>query len=194
MGWLWLVGSLQIKVSFAEYSLFYRVLLQKRPMFLGSLLIVATLYQQAMSLESLCGIQLSDKWVMSHICTRHVAYIWISHITHMDESCLWIIFCKILLANKWVMLHIWMSHVAYTWLSHVTDINQSCLWNIFTGSCSPTNLSCHPATPCNTLQYTLTHFNTIFVGSCSPTNESCHKCEWVMSHFWISHVSGTCLS
>jgi len=30
-----------ITVSFAEYSLFYRALLQKRPMFLGSLLIVA---------------------------------------------------------------------------------------------------------------------------------------------------------
>ena len=29
-------------VSFAEYRLFYRALLQKRPMFLGSLLIVAT--------------------------------------------------------------------------------------------------------------------------------------------------------
>jgi len=31
-------------VSFAEYSLFYRVLLQKRPIILRSLLIVATLY------------------------------------------------------------------------------------------------------------------------------------------------------
>ena len=41
MGWLWLVGCLKIQVSFAEYSLFYRALLQKRPMVLGSLLIVA---------------------------------------------------------------------------------------------------------------------------------------------------------
>jgi len=31
-------------VSLAEYSHFYRALLQKRPMFLGSLLIVATSY------------------------------------------------------------------------------------------------------------------------------------------------------
>ena len=42
MGGLLFVGSLKIQVSFAEYSLFYRALLQKRPMFLGSLLIVAT--------------------------------------------------------------------------------------------------------------------------------------------------------
>jgi len=32
------VGSFKIKVSFAEYSLFYRALLQKRPIFLGSIL------------------------------------------------------------------------------------------------------------------------------------------------------------
>jgi len=44
MGWLSLVGSLKIQVSFAGYSLFYRALLQKRPMFLESLQIVATSY------------------------------------------------------------------------------------------------------------------------------------------------------
>jgi len=47
MGWLWLVGSLKIWVSFAEYSIFYRVLLQKRPIILRSLIIVATPYRAA---------------------------------------------------------------------------------------------------------------------------------------------------
>jgi len=42
MGWLQLVGSLKLWVSFAEYRLFYRALLQKRPVMLRSLLIVAT--------------------------------------------------------------------------------------------------------------------------------------------------------
>jgi len=42
MGWLRLVGSLKLYVSFAEYSLFYRALLQKRPINLRSLLILAT--------------------------------------------------------------------------------------------------------------------------------------------------------
>ena len=42
MGWLRLVGSLKLQVSFAEYSLIYRALLQKRPIILRSLLIVAT--------------------------------------------------------------------------------------------------------------------------------------------------------
>ena len=39
MGWLRLVGSIN-----AEYSLFYRALLQKKPIILRSLLIVATAY------------------------------------------------------------------------------------------------------------------------------------------------------
>jgi len=42
MGWLLLVGSFKFDVSFSEYSLFYRALLQKRPVILRSLLIVAT--------------------------------------------------------------------------------------------------------------------------------------------------------
>jgi len=44
MDWLRLVGFLKLLVSFAEYGLFYRALLQKRPIILRSLLIVATLY------------------------------------------------------------------------------------------------------------------------------------------------------
>jgi len=35
MGWLRLVGSLKLQVSFAEYRLFYRALLQKRPIILS---------------------------------------------------------------------------------------------------------------------------------------------------------------
>jgi len=42
MGWLRLVGSSNLQVSLAEYSLFNRALLQKRPIILRSLLIVAT--------------------------------------------------------------------------------------------------------------------------------------------------------
>ena len=37
MGWLRSVGSIKLRVSFAEYYLFYRALLQKRPMILSIL-------------------------------------------------------------------------------------------------------------------------------------------------------------
>jgi len=42
MEWLRLVDSLKLYVSFAEYSLFYRALLQQRPIIFRSLLIEAT--------------------------------------------------------------------------------------------------------------------------------------------------------
>jgi len=45
MGWLRLVGSFKLQISFAEYRLFYRAFLQKKPIILRSLLIVATPYQ-----------------------------------------------------------------------------------------------------------------------------------------------------
>jgi len=45
MGWLRSVGSFKLHISFAEYRLFYRALLQKRPMILRSLQIEATPYQ-----------------------------------------------------------------------------------------------------------------------------------------------------
>jgi len=44
MGWLRLIGSFKLYVSSAEYRLFYRALLQKRPMILRSLLVEATPY------------------------------------------------------------------------------------------------------------------------------------------------------
>jgi len=42
MGWLRSVGSLKLSVSFAEYRLFYKALLQKRRIILRSLRIVVT--------------------------------------------------------------------------------------------------------------------------------------------------------
>jgi len=45
MGWFRLVDSLKLQVSFAEYRLFYRALLQKSPIILRILLTVATPYR-----------------------------------------------------------------------------------------------------------------------------------------------------
>jgi len=57
MRWLQLVGSFKLQVSFAEYDLFYRALLQKRPIILRSLLIEATPY----------GIRLWREGLLFHI-------------------------------------------------------------------------------------------------------------------------------
>ena len=56
MGWLRLVGFLKSQVSFAEYPLFCRALLQKRPIILRSLLIVATPYQITSTSATHCNV------------------------------------------------------------------------------------------------------------------------------------------
>ena len=58
MGWLRLVGSLKLQVSFAEYSLFYRARLQKRPIIFRSLLIRSYPIQadvQQVGVDVVCG-------------------------------------------------------------------------------------------------------------------------------------------
>ena len=88
---IWLVGSFKLKVSFAEYHLFYRALLQKIPIILRSLLIVATLAPRIhtciwsciaymhiyIQLYCMCTHTCTDRRVVrTHVCTdlerRHV--------------------------------------------------------------------------------------------------------------------------
>jgi len=67
MGWLQLVGSFQFYVSFAEYRPFCRVLLQKRPIILRSLLIIATPYFN-MSCHDLLGVCHLMTYLVSEEC------------------------------------------------------------------------------------------------------------------------------
>ena len=67
MGWLRLVGSLKLQVSFAEYRLFYRALLQKRPIILKSLLLVATPYLYTSHMHScVCRTTMCAAYI--HVC------------------------------------------------------------------------------------------------------------------------------
>jgi len=68
MGWLRLVGSLKLYVTFAEYSLFYRALLQKRPIILRSLLIVATPYEG-------CCSQSATVRDITHFCVGRDSFL-----------------------------------------------------------------------------------------------------------------------
>ena len=75
---------LQNIVSFAEYSLFYRALLQKRPMILRSLLFEATHGYTFHSLRK----NLCDSWRDS--CdTWHDSFLYVTcHISHSHKSAL----------------------------------------------------------------------------------------------------------
>ena len=69
MGWLRLVGSLKLQVSLADYRLFYRALLQKRPIILRSLLIVATPYLHFFDTTPWC-LPLFDQVVFTSLWIR----------------------------------------------------------------------------------------------------------------------------
>ena len=76
MGWLWLVASIQLHVSFAEYSLFDRALLQKRPIISSILLSEATPYP-----SFICVTCLNRTRDMPH------SYVWRdSYMADMLES------------------------------------------------------------------------------------------------------------
>ena len=82
MGWLRLVGSLELQVSFAEYSLFYRALLQKGPIILRSLLIEATPYLHCLQRQGIMYLQalIYLKYTLSPLSLQmgnHVyIYVW----------------------------------------------------------------------------------------------------------------------
>jgi len=66
MGWLRLAGSLKLYVSLENIGLFCRALLQKRPMILRSLLIIATPYEGAkLEVDRNTEIKSYDKFYVS---------------------------------------------------------------------------------------------------------------------------------
>jgi len=176
MGWLRLVGSLKLQVSFAKENYKRDYILQERPIILRSLLIIATPYLQCACCSLCCNVlqyvlQYSLQWcsVCCSVCCSEccsveyaVIYFLISFTSTLSEPCH---------THKWVVAHTQMSHVAcmekknlfiitvmsYIWISHGTFINES--RHIYEW----TNLS----------------YTTV--------SDSCHTCEWVMAHMWMSH-------
>jgi len=73
MGWLRLVGSLKLYVSFSEYRLFYRALLQKRHVSLRSQLIVATPYRHIHIIHA----YISPPYALWDIFQNMVSFIWL---------------------------------------------------------------------------------------------------------------------
>jgi len=137
VGWLRLTGSLKLQVCFAGYSLFYRALLQKRPMISRSLLIVATPYVTPYTCSTFTtevfrmadcprlGSPLDICIYMSHTCHAiemcDKSYERMRHVTEL--SCI-----STRHVTQW-MRHVtqWMRHVTQ-WMRHVTQSGQASIW------------------------------------------------------------------
>jgi len=155
-----LEGSLKVQVSFAEYRLFYRALLQKRPIISRILLVIATQYV----LDGMS--RLSHEQVMSHV--------WMSHVWHTKDSCLifgWLV------SHRRERKRDRERKKILTKPANLLSQNASCLaWH------GPwcTNDSCL------TYEWVLTH---TYMSHVPHLLESCLTYEWVMSHTWMTHVS-----
>jgi len=174
MGWLQLVGSIKLQVSFAEYSLFYRALLQKRPIIFSILLTQATpyvTYEEAMSHESLHIWRSQLTWVMSH-CE------WV--MSHVNEAChTWMRYVDILVYSS-IMSHVThvVSHMQKPrHMSHVTY--EEAMWH---ESCHTVNESCHIKIDILVYSSIMSHVIQVVSHMKKPRH---------MSHvtLWMSHVT-----
>ena len=117
-----------------------------------------------------CQLNMSEHtWMSDVTCQCVTAHIWMSHVTHMKESCH---------TNEWVMSDIWMSHVTYMnesqhtyeWvMSHMHEWTSRVTWTCARASCVTVQ---HTATHCNTLQHTATR-----------------RASWFTAHTRMSHVT-----
>jgi len=118
------------------------------------------------------------EWVMSHI--------WMSLVTHMNESCH---------TYEWVMSHIWMSTVSATHVNVFATHYAHC--NTLQLTATHCNTLQHAATHCSTLQHTAKHCNTLqhtaIHVNVFATHTNVFLCFW---HVRISHSThmndGTC--
>jgi len=139
------VGSLKLYVSFAEYRLFYRALLQLRPIIWRSLLIVATPYKDVhwykeymRTCMNVCVCMYMRICVFYSFLFTCVAWL----VVYVCHDSFWSSMCSDLfffVGVSWLVLVVsvfWLYIVNFTW-------------------------ELRPATHCNTLQNTATHCNSL---------------------------------
>jgi len=178
MGWLRWVGSLKLLVSFAEYGLFYRALLQKRPCVFLRLLTpheadygVATMSR----LLKIIGLFCKEPYKRDHILQKrpvilrslltkaipcdmtHWFVVWFSkYLQSREQWSMWVSKAHDSLRGGLEvdrMLHIWMSYDVY--------MNESC----------------------RTYEWVMSH---MWMSRVVYMDEPCRTYEWVMSHIRMS--------
>ena len=115
MGWLRLVGCLKIYVSLQNIGLFCRAFLQKRPVFLSILLIVATPYQtlERSAIAVTTGPFMADRDVRKFAFASAIA---VDTATHCNTLYHTTTYCNTLHhtathCNKWDSRSCWLSLV-----------------------------------------------------------------------------------
>jgi len=98
MGCLQLVGSLKLQVSFAEYSLFCRALLQKRPINSKSLLVEATPYMNLRA--SICIHDMYYQYIYIYIYYEDAVLFGKAQPHNFKSTCVWLLHRVTLVTNE----------------------------------------------------------------------------------------------
>jgi len=139
MGWLRLVGSSKLWVSFAEYSLFYRAFLQKRP---NKPAHTHTLYFAWYEKEFIRVTWLFDSWAFVGVRSLIRMCDKISHVA----VCFSVLQCLAVCCSNLQCVAVCDKTPPPRALYHTATL---------------CNTLQHTATHCNTLQHTATHCNTL---------------------------------
>jgi len=137
MGWLRLVCSSNLQVSFAEYSLFYKALLQKRPVIVMTLRVVATPYRSVRRFHLWNRVFIFVYWRI-HICGMTCPYVctdvfifvqWRIHMCVLMYSYLWndmsVCVCWLVFVER----RIHMCVLTYSYLCN--DMSVCVYWRIY---------------------------------------------------------------
>jgi len=203
MRWLRLVGSLKLYVSFAKYRLLYRALLQKRPMILRSLLIVATPYlhlthsypcHNSFIHTNTCYTTPSEVWHNSFIFLYMYPTCDLTHSYPYHNSSIHTNTCDTTPLEVWNDSFIYILHATWriytraithpytwhdssihkTWLIHTHDMTHLCMWShVFIHACNDSLT--------NATWQTGTYFDPMPQWVMSRV----WMREWVMSRVWM---------
>jgi len=125
MGWLQLVGSLKLQVSFAEYRLFYKALLQKRLIFVRRLHIVASPYE-------LIAIQSVRNHLLKNESTSSSMHLKTNRIIHWRKLALQSV--DNFFFEKWIvcfLMNSWWYHFMFERMIDDTLQSDRVLWGVY---------------------------------------------------------------
>jgi len=144
---------------------------------------------------------------------RVLSHMWMSRVTHMDESCHSYGYVMSHISTslvthvnaschtyEWVLSHTWMSHVthmgpscltcgqivSHMWMSHVAHMNESCHTNEWVISNLWISHITHKNESCPTYGHVMSH---IWTNHVTHMDASCHTYGYVMAHVKMSHVT-----
>jgi len=167
---IWHITYLKLQVSFAECRLFYRALLQKRPIILRSLLnsmwyVRHDLFSSVAWLYHICAHAAPRAGSQSALCVY--VYMYICTYIHIHSICM--------IFSMWYVWHdlfaLLRDCIQRAHLLHFVHTATHC--NTLQHTATHCNTLQHTATHCNTLQHTATHCNTLqHVSSVRPCSTS----------------------